>query len=188
MPIQQTYYLNGPDLASATCVFSDALLTICAPDGFYSDGVISREQVSCVLLPQQTCEDCCVELCSNWTVTPILGSFTIGYINCFTGEYEEVSASVESDFCVQRGTTPTIVSGDCDLVKTQDCGCCSDLCNTYRVTTAAGEYASFYYVDCSGNPNTFTIYDTNVDICVKSNTSVELRTGNGTIQFMYCGC
>lgn len=52
------YYLNAPTLASSTAVFTDATLTVCAPDGFYSDGTISREQVNCVLLPQQVCPNC----------------------------------------------------------------------------------------------------------------------------------
>jgi hypothetical protein len=39
-------------------VFTNAALSVCAADGFYSDGVIVREQVGCVLLPQQTCPAC----------------------------------------------------------------------------------------------------------------------------------
>ena len=58
------YYLNGPSLSTATKVFTDVALTICAPDGYYSDGTISRQQVSCLLLPQQTCSDC-VAGCSD---------------------------------------------------------------------------------------------------------------------------
>jgi hypothetical protein len=58
MAISSTYYLNAPSLASATSVFSNAGLTTLAADGFYSDGVISREQVSGVLLPQQSCPSC----------------------------------------------------------------------------------------------------------------------------------
>ena len=58
MATSSTFYLNGPSLASATAAFTDDNLTICAADGFYSDGVIVREQVGCVLLPQQTCPAC----------------------------------------------------------------------------------------------------------------------------------
>lgn len=53
-----SYFLNAPSLGSATAVFTDATLLTLAADGFYSDGVISREQVSGVLLPQQTCPSC----------------------------------------------------------------------------------------------------------------------------------
>ena len=58
MAISSSYYINAPSLGSATAVFTDSSLLTCAADGFYSDGVISREQVSCVLLPQQTCPSC----------------------------------------------------------------------------------------------------------------------------------
>lgn len=58
MATSATYYLNGPSLGSSTAIFSDAALTTLAADGFYSDGLIVREQVLGVLLPQQTCEGC----------------------------------------------------------------------------------------------------------------------------------
>jgi hypothetical protein len=53
-----TYYLDGTTLTNSTSIFSDVNLSICAPDGFYSDGVISRELSGCVLLPQQVCGTC----------------------------------------------------------------------------------------------------------------------------------
>jgi hypothetical protein len=58
MPAYSTYYLNGPSLDSATAVFTDAELTICAPDGYYSDGVTARQQVGCSLLPAEICPSC----------------------------------------------------------------------------------------------------------------------------------
>jgi len=58
MATSSTYYLNGPSLGTATAVFSNSGLTVCAADGFYSDGIIVREQVGCVLLPRQVCPSC----------------------------------------------------------------------------------------------------------------------------------
>lgn len=58
MAILGSYFLNGPSLGSSTTIFSNSNLTVIAPDGFYSDGVISREQVSGVLLPAVTCQSC----------------------------------------------------------------------------------------------------------------------------------
>ena len=58
MATSSVYYLNAPSLGSATAVFTNSTLATCAADGFYSDGVIVREQVGCVLLPQQTCPTC----------------------------------------------------------------------------------------------------------------------------------
>jgi|TARA_B100001093_G_C26840065_1_gene1020138 hypothetical protein len=53
-----TYYLDGTTLTNSTSVFDDADLTTCAADGFYSDGVVSRQLLNCVLLPAQTCGTC----------------------------------------------------------------------------------------------------------------------------------
>jgi hypothetical protein len=58
MAISATYYLNGPSLGSSTTIYSNSSLTTIAPDGFYSDGFISREQVLGVLLPEVTCGSC----------------------------------------------------------------------------------------------------------------------------------
>lgn len=82
MATRSTFYLNAPSLGSATAAFSNNDLTICAPDGFYSDGTIVREQVGCVLLPQQTCPSCAVP-CGS----PINGSGNQGIylVNLDTG-------------------------------------------------------------------------------------------------------
>ena len=58
MPVPNLYYLNAPSLGSATAVFYDAALTIFAADGYYTDGTITREQISGVLLPQESCPFC----------------------------------------------------------------------------------------------------------------------------------
>lgn len=58
MAISSTFYLDSPSLSTATAIYSDIYLTTLAPDGFYSDGVISREQALGVLLPQAVCESC----------------------------------------------------------------------------------------------------------------------------------
>jgi|688.fasta_scaffold238122_2 hypothetical protein len=58
MATQGTFYVDAPSLASATIIYTDVNLTTVAPDGFYSDGTIVREQVSGVLLPQTSCPSC----------------------------------------------------------------------------------------------------------------------------------
>ena len=60
MATSSTYYLNAPSLGSATSVFTNADLTVLAADGFYSDGVIVREQISGLLVAQQTCPACAI--------------------------------------------------------------------------------------------------------------------------------
>lgn len=52
------YYLDAPTLAQATAVYTDAALSVCAPNGVYSDGTITRVQTSCVLGSAKFCPSC----------------------------------------------------------------------------------------------------------------------------------
>jgi hypothetical protein len=58
MAINSTYYINAANLATATAVYLDSALSLIAPDGFYSDGVISREQSLGILLTANACPEC----------------------------------------------------------------------------------------------------------------------------------
>lgn len=58
MPTTETVYMNGVTLATSTALFTDADLTICASDGWYSDGTIVRQLSGCVLGPPADCEAC----------------------------------------------------------------------------------------------------------------------------------
>ena len=77
MPIPQTYYLNAPSLGSATSVFLDPYLSICAPDGYYSDGVITRQQVSCVLYADVPCAICGIPCGEITSVTGAQGYYNM---------------------------------------------------------------------------------------------------------------
>jgi hypothetical protein len=65
MATSGTFYLDAPSLSTATVVYSNAALTTVAPNGFYSDGSIVREQVSGVLLPSVICPACSVPCGEN---------------------------------------------------------------------------------------------------------------------------
>lgn len=67
------YFLNGPNLATATGIFTDAAMTTCAPDGWYSQGSVVRELDNCTLLPRAQCPSCAT-LCGS-TVIDGLASF-----------------------------------------------------------------------------------------------------------------
>lgn len=58
MATSATYYLDGPDLQSATAVFTDATLSTKAADGWYSIGGYVRQQVSGVLAANLLCNSC----------------------------------------------------------------------------------------------------------------------------------
>ena len=59
-----SYFFNSNSFATATALFTDSALTQCAPDGFYSDNIIVREQKNCLLQVAQNCD------CSTPTPTP----------------------------------------------------------------------------------------------------------------------
>ena len=71
MAVFGTYYIDSPTFITATNVFTDAALTTCAPDGYYSDGVNYRYLTSCVLGPVVPCP-ACTTACG----TPIAGTAT----------------------------------------------------------------------------------------------------------------
>ena len=53
-----TYYYSSANFASATALYLDAALTSFAPDGWYSDESIYRQQASGVLFAETTCPNC----------------------------------------------------------------------------------------------------------------------------------
>lgn len=56
------YLLGGSTLTSATAIYTDAGLTVLAPDGYYSHNGLVREQVSGVLQTPEPCPGCGVEV------------------------------------------------------------------------------------------------------------------------------
>ncbi len=56
-----TYYFDGTSFNNATAVYTDAALTTLAPDGFYSNESIVRQQLNGILLNAQTCGSCAVD-------------------------------------------------------------------------------------------------------------------------------
>jgi hypothetical protein len=62
-----TFYLNGSSLSNATAVFTDIGLTTLAANGYYSNGAISRQQVSGVLQEANVCPTCEAVACASTT-------------------------------------------------------------------------------------------------------------------------
>jgi hypothetical protein len=56
-----SYYINAPTLSSATAIYTNPEMTVCANDGYYVDGPIVRQLVDCVLLPAEECSLCGIE-------------------------------------------------------------------------------------------------------------------------------
>jgi len=53
-----TFYFDGTSFATATAVYTNATLTTLAPDGYYSNEVLVRQQLNGVLLNATTCTTC----------------------------------------------------------------------------------------------------------------------------------
>jgi hypothetical protein len=58
MATRSTFYLDGLNLSSSRSVYSDEQLTTLASDGWYSDGLIARQQVSGLLQAVEQCDNC----------------------------------------------------------------------------------------------------------------------------------
>lgn len=58
MATRSTFYLDGLNLSSSKSVYSDEQLTILASDGWYSDGLIARQQVLGLLQAVEQCDNC----------------------------------------------------------------------------------------------------------------------------------
>jgi hypothetical protein len=83
MPTQQTFFLNAPTLSTATTVFLDSGMTTCAPDGYYSDGTVARQQFGCVLLPAEACPTC-GETCKD-SIVDLTSYEGVYYTSFFAG-------------------------------------------------------------------------------------------------------
>lgn len=58
MAINSTFYLDAANLSLATSVYLDSSLSLLAPDGFYKDGTITRQQSAGILLAVDSCDTC----------------------------------------------------------------------------------------------------------------------------------
>jgi hypothetical protein len=138
MAVNSTFYLNADSLATATAVYLDFQLLNIAPDGFYGDGTIVREQVSGVLLSAESCANCPVpcsidmietsQLIALYTITYTVGTSTgpiiiyfrpqenpDGILVTYDGvKYNKLSCSIDG---IHQSTNPlnfTFAGGDVD--------------------------------------------------------------------------
>jgi hypothetical protein len=56
--ITGTYYFSSSSFSNATALYTDVDLTTFAPDGWYSDQTIYRQQAAGVLYAETTCPNC----------------------------------------------------------------------------------------------------------------------------------
>ena len=190
MPIRQPFYLNANNLFSATAVFLDSALTMCAPDGFYSDENIVRELVNCILLPAQVCPNCCSIPCKSWHVVGNSGDFTLKYAGCGNRGIvvEEYPDGTVGNICVGYGDVPNVLTGNAELSININCGCCVEPCETWNVRNVTSD-VTVSYVTCDGISNSFTVLVGNSsNFCIKSGTFPTIVSGDAIVRFYICDC
>jgi hypothetical protein len=188
----QPWFINADTFADATCIFADSSLSICADNGFYSDGIITRELVDCVLLPPTACETCCTNPCSRWRFTSTSEvELIVEYYSCQTLEIEKVTiaAFFSSAFCVLKDTTPVITSGHGTVQLDQYCGCCDPefICPSWSIGLGALPFVTVSYINCEGNPVTET-FSSETGICAQYGTTPDILTTGGQLFFNSCEC
>ena len=95
-----TYYYSSASFATATALYLDAALSTFAPDGWYSDQSIVRQQAAGVLFAEDDCPNCATP---TPTPTPVVYDYRV-YTAC------DGIASDEVFRIVQGGTFPATVS------------------------------------------------------------------------------
>lgn len=58
MAVNSLFFINSGSFSTATAVYLDSTLTMIAPDGYYGDGTVSRQQSGGILLTAVACETC----------------------------------------------------------------------------------------------------------------------------------
>lgn len=190
MGIKQPWFINADNFADATCIFVDSSLSICAENGFYSDGIITRELVDCVLLPPTPCTDCCTNPCSSWIFTCTTEVMTVKYLSCNTLNDETVLITVgfPQTYCVLKDTTPEITEGVGTVELNKYCGCCSGpACESWSIGMNLLPSVTVRYINCDGNTVTET-FNTETGICTQYGTTPEILTPGGQLFFKSCEC
>lgn len=172
MATSGTFYLDAPSLSTATVIYSNAALTTVAANGYYSDGVISRQQLSGVLLPPVTCPACAIP-CGG-TITES-GSDGVYYLNTNLGSDIGAVVIEFNPFSVPDGIIAVYDSTIYNGVSSPQYGW---LQGTAGLPTYLGTIAS----DCGMVANSpFTLdefeYDGSAFVALGTTTSVSILAG-----------
>ena len=175
MPTNILYYLNGPSLSSSTAVFLDAALQTCAPNGFYYDGLVVREQVDCVLRPVQNCPSCGPTCGTNIVKSNTNGVY---YINANVGAGIGAVAVTFQPGLIPSGIQATYNSVIYNKFNSPTYGI---LQGTANLPTFMGKTSA----DCgivAGSPYTLQRYDYILDTFVDSGTTELTTVVSGQMQ------
>ena len=171
MAINSTFYLNAADFTLATAVYLDSSLANIAPDGFYGNGTITRQQSSGILLAAEDCVGCGVEVslcagtsavdvCCNCDGIPLAWSFNeisgTGEMTLYVNEI-----AVETRTASDVGTYLVNV-GDLIQVYVTTAGCTSP--NIKAVSSASGIITGLVCTDFSSGYSSSGYYVVSGDL------------------------
>lgn len=180
MATQATYYLDAPSLGSATVIYTDVNLTTVAPNGFYSDGVISREQVSGSLLPQVSCPSCAIPCGGTISAS---GNQGIYYLETELGAATGAVVVRFDPYGVPDGIMATFDSVNYNAVVSPAFGWLQGSAN---LPTYIGDVSANCGVP-SGSPYTLTEYEYDGTSFISLGTTTPVTIVSGQLDFTATG-
>ena len=84
---QLALFIDAPTLSEATAVYTDSALTVLAVDGYYSDQVITRQQLSGALGASITCPNCSGSTPAAPTVYNVIQNVTNNIVGTLNVDY-----------------------------------------------------------------------------------------------------
>lgn len=180
MATQATYYLDAPSLGSATVIYTDINLTTVAPNGFYSDGTISREQVSGSLLPQVSCPSCAIP-CGG--IISASGNQGVYYLNTELGTATGAIVVKFDPYGVPDGIMATFGGNNYNAVVSPSYG-------YLQGDTDLPTYIGASSANCgipSGSPYTLTEYQYDGANFVSLGTTTPVTIVSGQLEFTGSG-
>lgn len=195
------YYIDSPSFSTATAVFTDELLTIKAPDGFYKFETSYREQLDGLLLNNIECTEC-IDCKQLLTVNVKIGAaFTVKYIDCWgydhvlefpaypgyvQGQLRTIDLT-DSNLCVKNGSATSNnaglfnatygISSSCDittnLIQSGICDSSSETPNGCDIICEPIDLSSHVYI-----LKTVSTYLENGMIAYSANNTVDVFVGD----------
>ena len=180
MAINSIYFLNAADFTLATAVYLDSYLDNIAPDGFYGNGTITRQQSSGILLTAEDCVGCGVEVslcagtsavdvCCNcdgeiplaWSFNEISGTGQmVLYVNEIAVETRTASAVGTYFVNVGDEITVSVSTEGCTSPNIKASSSSSGIINGLDCTDFSSVYNSATYFVLSGDLGTTLTLDT----------------------------
>jgi hypothetical protein len=103
------FFIDAPTFTNATAIYSDSALTVLSPDGYYSDGAVSRQLINGTLGASVTCSACSGPPggSANYIITQNINNTIIGDPLDYTLSGTGVDVNNPGGSVTQQGTINT---------------------------------------------------------------------------------